>query len=941
MMRPYALGAVLALALPFLSTAQTTFFDASSLMSNTTTSGGCMGVADMNGDGLDDLCKLHNSKIFQVDYQNPDGSFTLVDYGQISTANQWGMSLGDITNSGHKDLVCGGSYDGVRHLSISSPGVSNMTMLNNGSMFMQCNNMADINNDGHLDFFACHDDAAPRQWLNDGDGLLSYADIISYTTTPSSDMSGNYGSVWTDFDNDGDLDLYIAKCRQNVNNPEDPRRWNRLFVNDGNGNYTDMAATYGVQVKHQSWTADFGDIDNDGDMDLMITNHDSTIQLFENDGTGNFTEITAGSGLEITGFFLQSKFVDFDNDGYIDLLIAGGIERYFHNNGDKTFTAVNGLFPAGKAMHGFATGDLNNDGFIDVFANYGSNYVTPDPAYPDRLWMNHANDNNWVAINLQGTESNRDAVGARVTLIGPWGTQIREVRSGESYGIVTSFTCNFGLGSYTTIPTVIVRWPSGLVEEFNDIAVNQHINIIEGTCIAPTAQISFTGATALCTGGEPLTLQANPGFTYTWSTGAQTQQIEVSEPGYYTVTVSDGDACSSNTGVFVALDPDQTPTISVDGDLRLCEGSTVELDANTSLPTLWSNGATTSSIAVTTGGTYTVTVTGDCATYSSEPIVVEIFDAPPAPTADDVSVWLGQSATLNATGENVNWYDVALGGTPIATGSTYNTPALFASTSYWAASTINHEGEVVYGAKEDQSATGGYHTNGNFYLLFNAYQPMTIRSVKVYANGAGNRPIAVVDMNGTTIASGTFNIPDGESRVQLNFDVPAGGPYGLRIVSGNPQLWRDQAGSVQNYPYALGDLGAITSTTATGTNATALYYFFYDWEVAAQPVICESPRTEVVVSVGGMGISTADGHSGIRISPNPADDVLTIAFDALHGQVGVQVLDMLGRVVLERTAGDRADQGRLDLNVSKLSAGDYLVRVQHAGGIHVSHVVIY
>src|SRR5690606_25688720 len=163
---------------------------------------------------------------------------------------------------------------------------------------------------------------------------------------------------------DGDLDLYIAKCRQGVNNPNDPRRWNRLFVNDGNGNFTDMAAAYGVQVRNQSWTADFGDIDNDGDMDLVVTNHDATIQLFENDGTGQFTAITDGSGLAVTGFFLQSKLVDLDNAGYLDLITAGGGggARVFRNNGDKTFTSVSDVFSSNKAMHSFATGDLNNDG---------------------------------------------------------------------------------------------------------------------------------------------------------------------------------------------------------------------------------------------------------------------------------------------------------------------------------------------------------------------------------------------------------------------------------------------------------------------------------------------------------------------------------------------------------------------------------------------------
>ena len=95
--------------------------------------------------------------------------------------------------------------------------------------------MMDMNNDGWLDVFGCHDNAAPRTWLNNGSGSLTYNAWINYATSPSSDMSGNYGSTWTDFDNDGDIDFYITKCRQGVNDPNDPRRWNRLFVNNGSG----------------------------------------------------------------------------------------------------------------------------------------------------------------------------------------------------------------------------------------------------------------------------------------------------------------------------------------------------------------------------------------------------------------------------------------------------------------------------------------------------------------------------------------------------------------------------------------------------------------------------------------------------------------------------------------------------------------------------------
>lgn len=938
MRKNLTLGALAVLMAPAMAVAQLSFTNATSQMS-ASTSGGCMGVVDMNGDGLDDIAKLNNARTVVVDYQNANGTFTTVNYGNVSGSGQWGWAIADIDHNGHKDVVSGGSYDGTHYLRINSIGNGTLSSLNNGDLFTQCVNIADINNDGHNDYWACHDDGAPRQWLNDQTGLLSYADIINYTTSPTSDMSGNYGSVWTDFDNDGDLDLYIAKCRQGVNDPNDPRRWNRLFVNNGNNQYTDQAVQYGVQIRNQSWTADFGDIDNDGDLDLVITNHDSNIQLFENDGTGNYTEITAGSGVEYGGFMLQSKFVDFDNDGFLDILIAGGVEYYFKGNGDGTFDRITGLFPSNKAMHSFATGDLNNDGFVDVFANYGSNYITPDANNPDRLWMNNTNDNHWFGVRLQGTVSNRDAVGARVTITGPWGTQIREVRAGESYGMVTSFACLFGLGENTTIPTMTIRWPSGLEETFTNLAVDQYITVIENTCVSPVATITADGPFIVCGNGDAITLTANPGYNYSWSNDATTQSIQVSQAGNYSVTIDDGQGCSAVTSVFVAQAPDETPTVSVDGETTFCEGSTVQLTSSPASSYQWSNGATEQSIAVTDGGTYTVTIEGACGEWTSNVVTLTMLDGPAAPSADDVTIPVPGTADLVAAGTNIQWYTTASGGAPAASGNTWTTPFVNNTTSFWVSSATVYGGGTFYGARTNNTTNGQFHTNADNYQLFTASEPFTLRSVKVYANGAGNRTIALIDQGtGATLASGTYSIPNGESRVQLDYAVPAGGPYGLRVVGGNPQLWRDGLGSNQTYPYPLGTVGSVISSSVAGNNATAYYYFFYDWEVEVPSTVCESAREEVVVNVGIVGLNDLANSTGIAVWPNPATDNLTVVLNGIDGRVSVDMLDLTGRVVMER-AGEAAAK-RLDLNVQGLATGEYVVRVRHAAGVSMHRVVV-
>ncbi len=516
-----------------------TFTDQTNLLfqPNLFSSGGAVAVADINNDGKDDIIRLDLGNTVNVEYQAGSAqAFEHYGFGYYPD-EAWALAVGDANNDGLCDLLFAGYNDGAKLLLANNNGFGFAPGLLPGtSYFAQGTNFADINNDGWLDVFSCDDNAESRIWGNNGAGAFTAADSwINMATVPASDNSGNYGSTWTDFDNDGDLDLYIAKCRGGATSPTDPRRINQLFVNNGNNQYSELAGAYGLKIGWQSWTSDFQDIDNDGDLDCFITNHDYNAQLLRNDGTGHFTDISSQAGFgNLMGGFTQGIMRDFDNDGFVDVLTASN-GRLFHNNGNGTFTEQTIPFPT---IGSYAVGDLNHDGFLDVFAVFSCGYVS-DCGTPDKLYLNNGNANHYLAVQLQGNQSNRKGVGARVEIHGAWGKQVREIRAGESYGISNSLTAHFGLGTATQINYLVVHWPSGVVDVVANPAPDQYLTLVEGST-------NFCGSLAI--NAVPTTATAPPdAYCSGFSIGCANASVEGS------FTLCNGGSSSLPIGLPVAL----------------------------------------------------------------------------------------------------------------------------------------------------------------------------------------------------------------------------------------------------------------------------------------------------------------------------------------------------------------------------------------------------
>lgn len=470
--------------------AQVTFSDGTSDLTTTTYSGVPMGVLDMNGDKLDDIVRIHDVDDIYINYQQASGGFTEYAVPGGGGSNEWSFCAADFDENGYNDFLIG-NYTRVKTFQANGTGTAytSNTVSDPGWIFVQGSNFIDLNNDGMIDIFACNDDDENYTYNGDGTGNFTYN--VSYNlTAPGSDGSGNYASIWTDYDNDGDLDMYLSKCRQGVSNPNDARRINELFINDGAGNYTPNSISTspgpgeaGLRDSAQSWLTDFNDYDNDGDMDAFIVNHDRPHRLVMNNGNGTFTDVTAGSGLSTPVWMgIQGFFRDFDNDGWLDLIVVGDEEHLYWNNGDGTFTEAVNPFGA-NTIESMAIGDVNHDGFLDFYAGYASLFNSPSSTIPDKLFINDGNSNNWIAFDMEGTVSNINGIGARVEIHGPFGIQIREIRSGEGYGVQNTFAQHFGLGTGTQVDQVVVKWPSGIVDVIPNPTINDFTTIVEGSTV--------------------------------------------------------------------------------------------------------------------------------------------------------------------------------------------------------------------------------------------------------------------------------------------------------------------------------------------------------------------------------------------------------------------------------------------------------------------------
>ena len=355
---------------------------------------------------------------------------------------------------------------------------------------------------------------------------------------------------------------------------------------------------------------------------------------------------------------------------------------------------------------------------------------------------------------------------------------------------------------------------------------------------------------------------------------------------------------------------------------KICSGDSIKLTATAGSSVLWNTGATTQDIWVSTPGTYSATVTNYCGTASSAPFNVYEITPPADPTAMGDTVCSPGVATLTAIGTGtIAWKDG--NGNLLGTGSSFSTPTLTSTTTFYASSQETYLDTTRIGAPNNAYGTGGYLSSAQ-YLSFSTWSSITLISVKVYSQNGGSQTIQLQDSTGAMVQTTTVTVPAGESRVTLNWPVPAGNAWRLAgtTVTG---LYRNNTNST-DYPYELA--GALT---ITGSSAgPAYYYYFYDWEVQTQNRYCESNSIAVTAVVNPcLSIDDRDLAGNISLYPNPADNTLNLNV-ALPGtsSVDVKITDLLGKTVLVKHIESMTANDTEAIDVEALASGAYLVNVK-------------
>ncbi len=477
-------------------------------------SGGSI-VEDFDGDGLLDILTstIDPCGTMVLYRNNGEGGFDDISIESRVDTQLGGLNMmqADYDNDGDVDvLVLRGGWMGeagrMRNSLLRNDGTGRFEDVTHASGLAepvyptQSAGWADYDLDGDLDLYIGNEandagKAYPAQlFRNEGDGTFSEVAEEAGVTNDRLSKASN----WGDYDNDGDPDIYVSNIGPN-----------RLYRNNGDGTFTDVATVAGVEEPvGRGFTTWFFDYDNDGHLDILAGDYNSTLGevaawylgvdipsgrplIHHNQGDGTFREVGAELGILAPCLPMGGNYGDLDNDGWLDFYLGTGTPSYesiapnlmYRNQEGKRFADVtySGGFGNQQKGHGIAFGDLDNDGDQDIFEQMGGAY--PGDAFPSSLFENPGHGNAWITLKLVGLESNRFGVGARIRVVAETPAGERTVHvlvgSGGSFG-GSSLIQEIGLGDAFVVRRIEIDWPGGSTQILKSPPIKEFLEIEEG-----------------------------------------------------------------------------------------------------------------------------------------------------------------------------------------------------------------------------------------------------------------------------------------------------------------------------------------------------------------------------------------------------------------------------------------------------------------------------
>jgi hypothetical protein len=552
---------------------------------------------DYNNDGYDDLfVTTYDSSQPNILYKNNgDKTFTKVTTGDVVNdyAKSLGASWGDYDNDGYLDLFVANNGGASNYLykNNGSPNFD-FTKITSGDIVeygVYCHSAAwaDYDNDGYLDLFVAEYFPTYPNLLfhNNGNGTFTKVEDSPVVT----DSGHSIGAAWGDYNNDGLVDLFVPNTNNEAN-------W--LYKNTGNGQFIKVNENV-ISNPSSSVGCSWGDFNNDGYLDLFVANSGSANNsLYVNDTDGTFTQVTTGDIVNDQGNSHGSTWIDIDNDGDLDLYVTNDQEEnnfLYKNNGDATFTRTeNDLTNLGGNSFGTSISDYDNDGDNDIFvANHTNN--------TNFFFENTKGQcESYLCMKLIGSNSNKSAIGAKVKVKANingqvvWQKQEISGQSGGGAGGQNSSKLVFGLGDATLVDTIIIEWPSGFTKTYTNVSTSSNCSSYledDGSKVCGVAYIDANSNCAFDEGelkltNTKITIAPDNKIAYTNSEGEYafymntgTYTISAETPTYYTqfcptapltytsvITSLGGDTCGLDFG-FLA---DGTHS-----DLSVCMTTTV------------------------------------------------------------------------------------------------------------------------------------------------------------------------------------------------------------------------------------------------------------------------------------------------------------------------------------------------------------------------------